>query len=70
MNPQNQTTELLTVPEASAALRLRPSTLRSWVLNRQVSFVKLGGRVFFRLEDIQALIEAGFRPANPAGGQA
>jgi excisionase family DNA binding protein len=70
MNPQNQTTELLTVPEASEVLRLKPSTVRSWLLKRRVPFVKLGGRVFLRMEDVLALIEAGFRPANPAGGQA
>jgi len=57
--------QLLSVPEASVVLRLKPSTVRSWVLKRRVTFVKLGSRVFFRLEDILALIEAGLRPAIP-----
>jgi excisionase family DNA binding protein len=61
---------LLTVPEASEILRLKPSTVRSWLHKRKVPFVKLGGRVFLRMADLQALIESGFRPASPAAGQA
>ncbi len=38
-------------------LRLRVSTIRAWVLQRRVSFIKLGGkRVFFRKADLEALI--------------
>lgn len=64
MNNQN----LLTVPEASEVLRLKPSTVRSWLLNRRVPFVKLGSRVFIRSEDLLALIEGGLRPAVGQGG--
>jgi excisionase family DNA binding protein len=32
--------ELLTVSEASAILRLKVSTVRSWLLKRRVPFVK------------------------------
>jgi excisionase family DNA binding protein len=70
MIESNHKTELLTVNEASEVLRLKPSTVRSWLLKRRVPFVKLGSRVFLRLEDCLALIEAGLRPANPAGGAA
>jgi len=70
MNPEHQKTELLTIDEASKFLRIKPSTVRSWLLKRRVTFVKLGGRVFLRMADLQALIEAGLRPANPAGGPA
>jgi excisionase family DNA binding protein len=65
MNAEHQKTELLTIPEASKVLRLKPSTVRSWLLKRRVPFVKLGSRVFIRLEDCLALIETGFRPAIP-----
>lgn len=64
MNAEHQKTELLTIPEASAVLRLKPSTVRSWLLKRRVPFVKLGSRVFIRTEDCMALIKAGLRPAN------
>lgn len=61
---------LLTVPEASEVLRLKPSTVRSWVLKRRLPFIKLGSRVFLRLADLHALIEAGLRPAQTDGGVA
>ena len=61
---------LLTVAEASEVLRLKPSTVRSWLLKRRLAFVKLGGRVFIRHEDCLAVIEAGLMPAKPvAEGQ-
>jgi excisionase family DNA binding protein len=61
MDKQN----LLTVPEASDVLRLKPSTVRSWLLKRRIPFVKLGGRVFLRMGDCLAVIDAGVIPANP-----
>ena len=64
MIPEHQSIELLTVSEASEVLRLKPSTVRSWVLKRRVPFVKLGSRVFLRREDLSAVIAAGFRPAQ------
>jgi len=56
-------TELLTLPEASALLRLKPSTLRSWRLKRRIPVVKLGGRLFFRRSDCETLIAASVVPA-------
>lgn len=56
--------ELLTVTEAAALLRLQPSTVRSWILKRRIAFVKLGSRVFLRRSDCEALISAGFVPAR------
>ena len=49
--------ELLTVDEASKVLRLKPSTVRSWLLKRRIPFVKLGSRVFIRKEDCLKLIQ-------------
>ena len=60
-----QTTDLLTVVEASAALRLKASTIRSWILKRRIPYVKLGGRVYMRSLDCAALIEASLVPALP-----
>jgi excisionase family DNA binding protein len=57
-------TELLTIPETAALLRLKVSTIRAWVLQRRVPFVKLGGRVFLRRTDLQALIDASVVPAK------
>jgi excisionase family DNA binding protein len=40
--------ELLDVKEAAARLRLKPTTIRAWILNRKIPFVKIGGRVLIR----------------------
>lgn len=69
MNPEYEKTELLTIPEASEFLRLKPSTVRSWVLKRRMPYIKLGGRVFFRAADCEAAILAGLRPAVSSGGE-
>src|ERR1017187_1976622 len=54
-NPETQ--DLLTVPESALFLRLRPSTIRAWILRRRVPYVKLGGRVCLRRADLEALID-------------
>ena len=66
MDPTNTESGLLTILEAAGILRLKPSTLRAWILKRRVPFVKLGGRVFLRRSDIFALIESSIVPAQEA----
>jgi excisionase family DNA binding protein len=59
-----ESSDLMTVSETAALLRLKVSTVRAWVLQRRVPFVKLGGkRVFFRRADLEALITASVIPA-------
>jgi excisionase family DNA binding protein len=58
---------LLTVCEAAGILRLKPSTVRAWILHRKIAYVKLGSRVFIRLSDCQALIAASLVPACEDG---
>jgi excisionase family DNA binding protein len=50
--------ELLTVVETAAFLRLKPSTIRAWVCQRKIAFVKLGRLVRIRRRDAEALIKA------------
>jgi excisionase family DNA binding protein len=50
-------TALLTLKEAAAALRIQPSTLRSWVLKRRIKFQKIGGAIRFRHSDLLRFIE-------------
>jgi excisionase family DNA binding protein len=50
--------ELLTVPEAAALLRLKTSTIRAWVCQRKIPFIKLGRLVRIRRSDAEALIQA------------
>ena len=65
MQPTSESvSDLLTVAESAAFLRLKPSTVRAWILHRKIAHVKLGGRVFLRRTDCEALIAAGFVPAS------
>jgi excisionase family DNA binding protein len=56
--------ELLTVSEFAILLRLKPSTVRAWILHRKIAHVKLGGRVFLRKSDCDALIARSIVPAR------
>lgn len=55
--------DLLTVSEAAAFLRLKPTTVRAWLLKRKLAHLKLGGRVFLRHSDLRDLIDRCFVPA-------
>jgi excisionase family DNA binding protein len=55
--------ELLTVPEAAAFLRLKTSTIRAWTSQRRIPFVKVGRLVRIRRSDLEALIAGSVVPA-------
>jgi excisionase family DNA binding protein len=55
---------LLSVTEAAELCHLKASTIRRWILNRRLPFVKLGRRVLLRRNDIEALIERNVVPAR------
>lgn len=56
--------ELLTVPEAAAALRLKPSTVRAWILDRRIPFCKIGRLVRIRRCDVEALLADSLVPVG------
>ncbi len=56
--------ELLTLAEAASLLRLKVSTLRDWVLNRRIPYVKVGRLVRIRRSDVEAMIAASVVPAR------
>jgi excisionase family DNA binding protein len=52
--------ELLTVQETAAILRLKVSTIRAWVCQKRIPYIKLGGRsVRIRRADALAFIDCG-----------
>ena len=55
--------ELLTVNEAADRLGLSPATLRRWIFDSRIGFVRLGRAVRLRSEDIEALAKEGYRPS-------
>jgi len=56
--------DLMTVVEASEMLRLRQSTVRRWILEQRVTYVKLGRRVYLRRSDLNNLISSSVIPAR------
>jgi len=67
MDTRAENPELLTIPEGSTYTRLKPSTLRAWILRRKIAYVKLGGRVFLRRGDLERLIAQSVVPAKADG---
>ena len=49
-------TELLNVAEAAAALTVKESTIRAWILNRKIPYCKVGRLVRVRRADVEAFI--------------
>lgn len=53
-------TQLLTTPEAATYMRLKPQTLAKWRSHgKGPAFVQLGGKVFYRVAELDAYVEAG-----------
>ena len=61
--------DLLTIPEAAEFLRLKISTIRAWLLNRRLPFVKLGGRVFLRERNLREYVDSCVVPAKLRNGE-
>lgn len=60
--------DLLTVVESAIVLRLKPSTMRAWILQRRIPHLKLGGRVLLRRSDLEELLRKSLVPAKQRGG--
>lgn len=58
--------ELMTPVDAARALHIKVSTIRAWILNKRISYVKVGGLIRFRTTDIEDFITARVVPANAA----
>jgi excisionase family DNA binding protein len=58
---------LLTIPEFAAGLRLKTSTIRAWILQRRIPHYKLGGRVMLHRSDLEELICKSRVPAKQPG---
>jgi excisionase family DNA binding protein len=57
-------TQLLTVAEAAEALRIKPATVRAWVLRRMINSFRIGRSVRISVEEIDRVLRAGLRPAR------
>ena len=54
---------LLTIREASAKLSLREATVRKWILEKRITYCKLGRAVRIPANVVEKLISQGYRPA-------
>ena len=55
--------KLLTVAETSEALRIKPATVRAWVLRRKINSYRVGRAVRIGAEEIEQVLRNGLRPA-------
>ncbi len=59
-------TKLITIREAAERLGLKESTIRKYILKRQIAYVKPSIRaVRIPIEELERILSAGLRPAIP-----
>jgi len=49
--------KLITIKELSENIRIKIGTLYNWVSKREIPFVKIKGRLFFKIDEIDKWIE-------------
>ena len=61
-------TKLITIREAANRLGLKESTIRKYILKRQIAYVKPSIRaVRIPIEELERILSNGLRPAIPQG---
>jgi len=55
--------KLLTVAETAEALRIKPATVRAWVLRRKLASFRVGRAVRISAQEIERILHDGLRPA-------
>ena len=59
-------TQLITIREAANRLGLKESTIRKYILKRQIAYVKPSVRaVRIPIEELERILATGLRPAIP-----
>lgn len=56
--------QLLTVPEFAERIRIKPSCVRRWILERKLASVRVGRLVRVPASEVDRIIEEGTRPAR------
>jgi excisionase family DNA binding protein len=49
--------KLMTVEELAGALGFAPQTIRNWVAQRQMPYLRIGGKTRFRWKSIESWLE-------------
>jgi excisionase family DNA binding protein len=61
---QNDNQRLLPVEAAAQTLGISVHTIRAWVSQQRIPYIKMGRRVLFRAEDLEAYIDSHLVPAR------
>jgi excisionase family DNA binding protein len=64
----NELDQLLTVAEAAQLLALRPCTIRKWLYERRLPYVRLGRAVRLRKVDIERMVQENYSAAIKSEG--
>lgn len=56
--------QLLSLKETAKELNISIHTLRAWVYQRKIPFVRLGRRILVRREDLESFVNANIINAN------
>jgi excisionase family DNA binding protein len=56
--------KLFKVAKAAEDLTIKPSTVRSWILSRKISSIRVGRSVRIPENEIQRVLREGLRPAR------
>ena len=54
-----------TIPETARELNLSPTTIRAWVGQRRIGFVRLGRSIRIPASEIRRMLEHGYVPPAP-----
>jgi excisionase family DNA binding protein len=57
-----------TVAQAAVALNLSKGTIRLWITQRRLGYIRLGGAIRIPVREIRRLLEAGYVPPEPRTG--
>lgn len=60
-------TQTMNIDTLAARLDVSPWTVRTWLRQGRVPFLKIGRRVLVRVEDVDALLSSSYRAATRPG---
>jgi excisionase family DNA binding protein len=61
---QTQIPQTLPIDAVAERLGVSPWTVRTWLRQGRVPFFKIGRRVLIKAEDVEALLDANYKPAT------
>ena len=59
--------DVWTVPEVACRFKVKESTVRKWILERRIDYIKFRRSVRIPKEAVEKMMAAGFRPAISEG---